>query len=101
MKEATECTVGQEPAAKFEPGQIVKVTVAERGYVYYNYVVDSYYNDEINMHMYRLNERMAMPIWREDWLEPVSDEEIAYVNATERLRPGKLGGWEHTIEEVL
>lgn len=87
----------KEPAPKYAPGSLVKVVMKERGYVYYNYVVDSYYNKDVGMHLYRLQERMAMPVWREDWLEPVSGEEIGCVNASGLLRRGKRGGFEHPI----
>lgn len=87
------------PVAKYAQGKLVKITLKEKGYTYYNYVVDSYYNKEVGMHLYRLNEMMAMPIWREDWLEPVSDEEIECINASGLLRRGKRGGFEHPIIE--
>lgn len=88
-----------EPVAKYAPGSIVKVALKEKGYVYYNYVIGSYYNKDVQMHLYRLQEHMAMPIWREDWLEPVSDEEIECVNASGLLRRGKRGGFEYPIEQ--
>jgi hypothetical protein len=49
--------------------------------------------------MYRLNELMAMPVWREDWLEPVSLEEIERVNKTGLLEARKNGGFEHPLME--
>lgn len=85
------------PVAKYAPGSLVKVTMETKGYAYYNYVVDSYYNEEVGMHMYRLQELMAMPVWREDWLELVSDDEIEQLNSSGLLRHGKHGGFEHQI----
>lgn len=92
------CLVYQEPAAKYGVGDVVKLVVKDGGYVYYNYVVDSYYNRDVNMRMYRLAEKMAMPVWREDWLEPVSSDEVIRVNNTGKLRPGKRGGFELPLE---
>lgn len=99
VQECPNCKVWQEPPAKFNAGQLVKLVVKENGYVYYNYVIDSYYNRTINMRMYRLRERIALAVWREDWLEPVSEEEVERVNATGLLRLGKMGGYEHPITE--
>jgi hypothetical protein len=99
IAECPSCKVHQEPPAKFMPGAIVKMVNKEGGIVIYNYVTDSYYNHEIQMRMYRLNERIAMPVWREDWLEPVSKEEIERINKTGLLEPRKNGGWEHPIME--
>ena len=96
-QECPNCRVYQEPPAKYKPGDVVKVTLEEKGYTYYNYVVDSYFNREVNMHLYRLKEAMAMPVWREDWLEPVSDEEIDRVNKSGLLRPRKRGGFEYPL----
>jgi hypothetical protein len=84
--------VWQEPPAKFAPGQVVKCETHVK--IIYNYVVDSYYNRNVNMRLYRLNERFAMPVWREDWLEAVSQEEIDRVNKSGELRPRQYGGWE-------
>lgn len=94
------CKVCQEPPAKFAPGDIVKIERESKGerYVYYNTVVDSYYNHDIGMRMYRLNEQMAMPVYREDWLEAVSVAEIARVNKSGLLRPGRMGGFEHPLD---
>ena len=97
--DCTHCRVHQEPLAKFNPGAVVKIKIEDD--MYYNHVVDSYFNHEINMRMYRLNERMAMPIWREDWLEPVSDDEIDRVNKTGLLTPRRSGGFEHPIMKVV
>lgn len=91
------CRVWQEPVAKFEPGQLVKCVMKER--TYYNYVVGSYYSREVGQRLYRLNERIAMPVYREDWLEAVSNEEIECVNASGRLRPAKMGGWDYICEQ--
>lgn len=99
VQECPSCKVWQEPPAKFKEGDVVKLVVKDKGYVYYNYVIGSYYNRDINMRMYRLNECMAMPVWREDWLEPVSDEEIERVNKSGLLRPGKMGGFEYPLQE--
>lgn len=96
--ECHNCKVHQEPPAKFKAGDVVKIELKDRGYVYYNYVTDSYYNREINMRMYRLAEAMAMPIYREDWLTLVSTEEIDRVNKSGLLRPRKLGGFEYPLE---
>ena len=93
------CKIYQEPPAKFINGALVKLTLKDKGVVYYNYVVDSYYNQSIQMRMYRLNERMAMPVYREDWLEAISPEEIEKVNKTNLLEPHKNGGFEHPIME--
>lgn len=71
------CLVSIAPPAKYFHGQLVKVRVDNEWY--YNHVVDSYFNREINMQMYRLNELMAMPVYREDWLEPVSAAEVDHV----------------------
>lgn len=94
--ECPNCRVHQEPPAKYEHGAVVKMDIGDEWY--YNFVVDSYYNHEINMRMYRLNERMAMPVYREDWLEPVSDEEIDLVNKSGKLKPQKNGGWHYPME---
>lgn len=93
------CRVHQEPPAKFMHGALVKLTLEDEGVVYYNYITDSYFNQEIQMRMYRVNERIAMPVWREDWLQPVSQEEIERINATGLLEPRKNGGWQHPIME--
>lgn len=97
VTECPKCKVYQEPVAKFGIGDVVKIEFKDRGYAYYNYVTDSYYNREINMRMYRLAEAMAMPVWREDWLTAVSAEEIDRVNKSGLLRPGKLGGFEYPL----
>lgn len=99
MHACPRCLVHQEPPAKFIPGALVKLTMKEKGYVYYNYVVGSYFNKEIKMHMYRLNERIAMPVYREDWLEAVSPEEIERVNKTNLLEARMNGGFEHPLME--
>jgi hypothetical protein len=104
VAECPSCKVHQEPPAKFAPGKIVKVVKlklvnSNKGVVYYNYVVDSYFNQEIQMRMYRLNERLAIPIWREDWLEPVSKEEIERINASGHLTQLERGGFEHPLME--
>lgn len=96
--ECQNCRVHQEPPAKFTNGALVKLAMKEKGIVYYNYVVDSYFNREVNMHIYRLNERIAMPVYREDWLEAVSDEEIDRVNKSGLLRPRKMGGFEYPLD---
>jgi len=91
--ECTNCKVRQEPAAKFENGQLVKMYIGDEWY--YNHIVDSYFNHEIKMRMYRLNENMAMPIYREDWLEAVTEDEIERIKASGKLKRGKRGGWQH------
>lgn len=95
------CLVVQEPPAKFEPGTLVKLVMDNKGEVMYNYVVDSYFNQDVQMRLYRLHEFMGMPVWREDWLQEPSDAEIAYINNTGRLKPRKHGGWVHPLEEAL
>ena len=95
----TNCLVCQEPPAKYMPGVLVRCVLADKGIVVYNYVVDSYYNHDIEMRMYRLNELMAMPVYREDWLEPVSLVEIERVNKTGLLEVRKNGGFEHPLME--
>lgn len=91
------CLIHQEPPAKFAPGTLVKMVVDDK--VYYNYVTDSYFNQSIQKRMYRMNERIAMAIWREDWLEPVSDDEVARITATGLLEVRSNGGWNHPIME--
>ena len=97
-KECPNCRVYQEPPVKFAPGQLVKLKLENRGVYYINTVVDSYFNHDIKMHMYRLSERMAMPIYREDWLEPVSSEEVDKFSTSGKLVVLKRGGLEHPIE---
>ena len=77
------------PVAKYAPGTWVKYKV--KGQYTYNIVVDSYFNDSdgLHMHLYRLHELMAMPVYREDWLEPVSDEEKQML--IDAQEAGKLG----------
>lgn len=94
------CNVFQEPPAKFVCGQLVKIELKDRGIVYYNYVTDSYYNKNIRVHMYRLAEMMAMPVYREDWLEAVSADEVQVIKASGKLSPRSGGGWKYPIEEV-
>lgn len=89
------CMVCQEPPAKFAPGTLVKIAVEDK--MYYNYVTDSYFNQNIQMRMYRMNERIALAIWREDWLEPVSAEEVERITKTGLLEARSNGGWEHPI----
>lgn len=93
------CQGCTEQPAKFMAGALVKLTMKDKGYVYYNYVVDSYFNQEINTRMYRLMERIAMPVYREDWLEIVSADEIERVNRTGLLEARKNGGFEHPLME--
>lgn len=95
----TNCLVYQAPPAKFKEGDIVKINFESEGYAYYNRIVGSYYNHDVDVRMYRLQEPMMMPIWREDWLLPVSDEEIASINKSGKLKTRKSGGWEHPIME--
>ena len=98
---AVECLHCKVPVAKFKPGQLVKLVAKE--YIYYNFVVDSYFNRDVNKHLYRLDEHMAMPVYPEDWLEPVPEEEIKFVNGSGDLAPGPMGGWRHPLfnnEEV-
>lgn len=95
--ECPQCKVFQEPPAKYAPGSLVKIKREGKGVYYINYVVDSYYNRDVGMHLYRLNEILAMPVYREDWLEPVSDSEIEQFNASGDLAPVKYGGWTHPI----
>lgn len=92
------CLTSLEPPAKYLPGQLVKMRVGDEWY--YNHIVDSYFNREINMRMYRLNERIAMPVYREDWLELVGATEVDHVSTTGKLMSYKNGGWRHPIEEV-
>ena len=77
--------------AKFKGGQLVKYKVGEQ--YRYNHVIDSYYNEEIQHRLYRLNERMAMPVYREEWLEEVTQEEVAKIHALV-LAGGKV--WRHS-----
>ena len=77
-----------EPVPKYSPGQWVKYKAGD--YYTYNVVIDSYFNnsDGLHMHMYRLYEAMAMPVYREDWLEPVTEEEKQML--LEAQKAGKL-----------
>lgn len=76
------------PDPKYAPGTWVKYKVRDQ--YTYNVVVDSYFNDSdgLHMHLYRLNELMMLPVWREDWLEPVSEEELQWLVAAQEV--GKL-----------
>lgn len=97
MHACPRCRVYQEPPAKFCNGALVKLTMKEKGIVYYNYTVDSYFNKETQMRMYRLMENIAMPVYREDWLELTSTDEIERVNKTGLLEARKNGGFEHPL----
>lgn len=96
--ECLRCKVRQSLPAKFKHGQLVKIVTKE--YIYYNHVVDSYFNRDVNEHMYRLDERMAMPVYPEKWLEAVSDEEITFVSNSGDLTPVRMGGWKHPLFDV-
>lgn len=71
---------------KFEEGTLVKYKIDKQWR--YNNVVFSYYNTEINMHMYSLDEPMALPLYREDALVVVSTEEEQWLR--QLVRDGKL-----------
>lgn len=58
---------------KFKEGQIVKTSV--HGETRYYQVLEPVWNKHAEMYLYRLDEPMALPIWREDWLEAISEEE--------------------------
>lgn len=62
---------------KFKPGTLVKYSVCEQWH--YNNVVDSYYNSEVNMHIYSLDEKTPLPLYREDQLVAVSVEEESWL----------------------
>lgn len=95
------CLLGQEPTPKFNIGQLVKLVMKKTGVVYYNLVLDSYFNHENDVRMYRLAEFMAMPVYREDWLEAVDEAEVARITESGKLTPRKLGGFEHPIEQEV
>lgn len=94
----SKCLISLEPPTKFAPGQLVKFKLEKE--VRYNHVVDSYFNTEVNMQMYRLNECMAMPIYREDWLEAVTEDEVVEIVKSGKLKIHPNGGWTYPIEEV-
>ena len=71
---------------KFESGQLVKIKVGDE--TRYNNVLEPVYNEHAGCFLYRLDEMMAMPVYREDWLEAVSDEEIQHLQ--ELADAGKL-----------
>ena len=64
---------------KFESGQLVKIKVGDE--IRYNYVLEPVYNEHAGCFLYRLDEMMAMPVYREDWLEAVTEEESARLHA--------------------
>lgn len=82
-------------AAKFASGTLVKLPLGDSGDVYYNYVLDSYYNADIGDMMYRLDENVAMPIYPESGLADVSSSEFKEICSTGLLRHGPRGGWIH------
>lgn len=91
----------KEPPAKYAPGTWVKYKVNDQ--YTYNVVVDSYFNDSdgLHMHLYRLNELMMLPVWREDWLEPATQEDMQMLMAAQeagKLKWHRRGGC--YVEEV-
>ena len=60
---------------KFKRGQLIKYRVRDE--VRYNHVLESVWNEAAGVYLYRLDEMMAMPVYRESWLCSVSEEEIA------------------------
>ena len=64
---------------KFKEGQLVKVKVGDE--TRYYHVLEPVWNKHAEMYLYRLDEPMALPIWREDWLKAVSDEEYKQLEA--------------------
>lgn len=100
-KTCPQCLLGQEPTPKFHPGQLVKLARKEKGVVYYNHVLDSYFNHEADVHMYRLAEFMAMPVYREDWLVAVDEVEVARIIESGKLICRQFGGFEYPIEQEV
>ena len=77
---------------KFKVGQLVKINID--GVDHFNYVLEPVYNKHCNAYLYRLDEPMAMPAYREDWLSGATMEDIKLLNdAMQRgaLRRSKLG----------
>ena len=71
---------------KFKINQLVKITVENE--TRYYHVLEPVWNKHANMYLYRLDEPMAMPVWREDWLEAVSDEELRQLEVA--LEAGRI-----------
>ncbi len=71
---------------KFKEGALVKYKVEKQWR--YNNVVDSYFNTEVGMHMYRLDEPIALPLYREENLTAVSDKEEQWLR--QMVRDNKL-----------
>ena len=80
----------QEP--KFKRGQLIKYTVGEE--VRYNHILEPVWNSAAGQYLYRLDEPMAMPVYREDWLEAVQLEELEKLvkaNEEHRVRLNRHG----------
>lgn len=66
------------PEPKFKTGRLVKTIVQLEARYYI--VLEPVWNEKAGQYLYRLDEPMAMPVWREDWLEAVSQEECDKLN---------------------
>lgn len=80
------------PEPKFKAGQLVKTTVKLE--TRYYIVLEPVWNSTANQYLYRLDEPMAMPVWREDWLEAVTQEECDKLNKAceeDRVRLNRRG----------
>lgn len=80
------------PEPKFKAGQLVKYTVGEQ--VRYNAILAPVWNSKAGCYLYRLDEPMAMPVYREDWLMEVNEKETAWLVKeldAERLCQAKMG----------
>lgn len=59
---------------KFKPGQLVRYRVKDE--VRYNHILEPVWNKHANCYLYKLNEPMAIPVYREQWLEEVSEDDV-------------------------
>lgn len=59
---------------KFNRNQMVKYTVNDE--VRYSLILEPVWNQQAGCYLYRLNEMMALPVYREEWLEAVTYEDF-------------------------
>lgn len=77
---------------KFKTGQLVKINLD--GVDHFNFVLEPVYNKHCDAYLYRLDEPMAMPVYREEWLSAATTSDAKRLNeAMENgtLRRSKLG----------
>lgn len=89
------------PEPKFEAGQYIKYQVGTQ--VRYSRVVEPVWNSAAGCYLYRLNEVMAMPVYREDWLEAVGEAELKWLAEeldAHHLSLGKMGYIYHNEGKV-